>query len=133
MYLAESFEVMMVETTDGFDKKAENGLESAYPQPGENLADFQEKCRVSMSKALLCPICSVVFDEKAAKRLDSRKKALKDEKHVVPRFVFDKRGAPGRNKEYMRQFPTSLTKDFPSANECSTGEVGKIREPKGGQ
>lgn len=39
--LAESFEVLMVETIDGFDKKAENGLETAYPQPGESLSDFQ--------------------------------------------------------------------------------------------
>ena len=38
--LAESFEVLMVKTTDGFDNKAENGLESTYPQPGESLSDF---------------------------------------------------------------------------------------------
>ncbi|KAI5409288.1 hypothetical protein KIW84_054920 [Lathyrus oleraceus] len=30
--LDESFKVMMVETTDRFDKKAENGLESAYSE-----------------------------------------------------------------------------------------------------
>lgn len=38
--LAESFDVLMVETTNGFDNKAENGSESAYPQPGESLLDF---------------------------------------------------------------------------------------------
>lgn len=39
--LAESFEVLMVETTNSFNKKDESGLLSAYPQPGENLEDFQ--------------------------------------------------------------------------------------------
>lgn len=55
--LAESFEVLMVETIEGFDNKAKNGLESAYPQQGKSLPDFQEKCRVNGSKALLCPKC----------------------------------------------------------------------------
>lgn len=31
VYLVESFEVLMVETNDGFDKKTESGLLSAYP------------------------------------------------------------------------------------------------------
>lgn len=101
--LAESLEVLMVETIVGFDNKAENGLESAYPQTGESLSGFQEKCRVSGSRALLCPKCSMVFDAKTTERLKSGNKPLKEEKSVVPRFVFDKSGAPQRNKEYRRQ------------------------------
>lgn len=41
--LVESFEVLMVETTDGFDMRIGDELESVYPQAGENLTDFQEK------------------------------------------------------------------------------------------
>lgn len=81
--LAESFEVLMIETTDGFDNKDENGLESTYPQPGECLSDFQEKCKVSGSKVLICPKCSTIFNEKTAARLESGNKALKKEKPIV--------------------------------------------------
>ena len=69
-------------------------MESAYPQPGESLADFQEKCRVNGSKVLLCPKCSAVLDEKVAERLESGNKALEEEKPVVPIFVFEKCVAP---------------------------------------
>lgn len=101
--LAESFEVLMVDTIDGFDKGVEDELGSAYPQVGENLTDFQEKCKVCGSNVILCPRCSVVFDEKAAERLEvDKNKALKEEKPVVPKFVFDKRGTPRRNEEYRR-------------------------------
>lgn len=82
--LAESFEVLMIETTDGFDNKAEYGLESAYPQPGESLSDFQEKCRVSGSRALLYPKCNEMFDAKTAERLEYGNRALQEEKHIVP-------------------------------------------------
>lgn len=110
--LAESFEVLMVETTEGFGSKAKNQPESAYPQPGESLSDFQEKCRVNGSKALLCPKCSAVFDGKIAERLEADNKALKEEKPIVPRFMFDKRGAPQRNEEYKRQFQRPRPKTF---------------------
>lgn len=82
--LAESFEVLMVKTTDGFDNKAENGSESVYPQPEEILSYFQEKCRVNGSKDLLCPKCSAVFDGKTAERLESDNKAMKEEKTCRP-------------------------------------------------
>lgn len=41
--VAESFECMMVENIDGFDKKTEDELEVVYPQAGKDLTDFQEK------------------------------------------------------------------------------------------
>lgn len=111
--LAESFEVLMVKTTDGFDKRARDGLESAYPQVGENLTNFQEKRKVSGSKAIIYPKCSDVFDEKATERLeDDKNKASEEEKHVVPRFMFDKCGAPRRNEEYRRQFQQPRPKTF---------------------
>lgn len=59
------------------------------------MSDFQEKCRVSESKAVLCPRCNVVFDEKAAENFEAdKKKAQKEDKPIIPRFVFDKLGAP---------------------------------------
>ncbi|KAI5421047.1 hypothetical protein KIW84_044762 [Lathyrus oleraceus] len=82
--LAESFEVMMVKTTKGFGNKDKRRPKLAYPQPGESLSDFQEKCKGNGSKALLCPKCSAVFDEKTVERLEAVNKAVKEEKHVIP-------------------------------------------------
>lgn len=111
--LAESFECMMVETTDGFDKRIEDELDAVYPQAGEDLTDFQEKCRVSESKVLLCPRCNIVFDQKAAERSEADKKnAQKEENPVIPRFMFNKCGAPRRNEEYRRQFQHPRPKTF---------------------
>lgn len=110
--LAESFEVMMVKTTEGFISKAERRSESAYPQAGESLSDFQAKCKENGSKALLCPKCSVVFNEKTIEKLEANNKALKEEKPVSPQFVFNKHGTPRRNKDYGRQFQRSRPKTF---------------------
>lgn len=111
--LDESFEVLMVETTDGFDKRAEDELEVVYPQAGENLTDFQKKCKVNGSKEILCPRCNIVFDEKAAERLEvDKKKAQREEKPIIPIFVFDKHRAPRRNEEYIQQFQHPLPKTF---------------------
>lgn len=91
---------MMVETTDGFDKKTVDELEVVYPQAGEDLTDFQEKCRVNGSKAVLCPRCNSMFNEKDAEKFEAdKKKALKEETPNIPRFMIDKRGAPRRNEE----------------------------------
>lgn len=130
--LTESSEVLMVETTEGFNSKAENQSESAYPQPGESLSDFQEKCRVNGSKALLCPKCSAVFDEKTTKKLKADNKALKEEKLVVLRFVFDKHGEPRRNEEYRRKFQHPRPKTFIPPTH-STRKVDRVRHPKRGQ
>ena len=55
-------------------------------------------------KAVLCPRCNDVFDEKVAEKYEAdKKKALEEEKPNIPRFVFDKSGAPRRNEEYRRQ------------------------------
>lgn len=109
----ESFECMMVETIDGFNKKTKDELEAVYPQAGEDLTDFQEKCRVSGSKAVLRLRCNVVFNEKSTKKYEAgKKKALEVEKPNIPRFVFDKSGAPRRNEEYKRQFQQPRLKTF---------------------
>ena len=86
---------------------------AVYPQAGEDLTDFQEKCRVSGSKVVLCPRCNVVFDEKAAREYeDEKKKALEKGKSTVPRFLFDKQGVPRRNEEYRKQFQQARPKTF---------------------
>lgn len=71
--VAESFECMMVETTGGFDKRTEDELEVVYPQAGQDLTDFQEKCKVSRSKAVLCSRCNAVFDKKASEKFEDDK------------------------------------------------------------
>lgn len=100
--LAESFKVMMVETTEGFRNEDVRRPESSYPHPGESLSYFQEKCKGNGSKALLCPKCNTVFDEKIAERLEADNKVVKEEKPDVPRFVFDRHGTPQRNEDYRR-------------------------------
>lgn len=58
---------------------------------------------MSGSKVVLCPRCNVVFDEKAAEKYEAdKKKALKEENPNIPRYVFNKNGAPRRNEEYQR-------------------------------
>lgn len=104
---------MMVETTYGFDKKTEDELEVVYPRAVEDLTNFQEKYRVSGLKAALCPRCNIVFDEKATEKYEAaKKKALKEEKPNIPRFMFDKSGAPHRNEKYIRQFQQPRPKTF---------------------
>lgn len=93
---AESFDYLMVETTEGCDTRGK--LEAMYPQAGENLKYFQEKCRVSGSEATLCPRCNAVFDKKAAEKYEEGKKKI-----VVPRFVFESRGNPRQNEEHQKQ------------------------------
>lgn len=110
--LAELFEVIMVETTEAFEVKDERRLELAYPRSGESLSDFQEKCKGKGSKALLCTKCSVVFYEKTSERLEADNKTNKEEKLIVPRFVFDRHKAPRRNEEYRRQFQRPRPKTF---------------------
>lgn len=46
-------------------------------------------------EAVLCPKCNVVFNEKVAEKYEvDKKKAPEEEKPNIPRFVFDKIGAP---------------------------------------
>lgn len=72
--VAKSFECMMVETTDGFDKNTKEELKVFYPQAREDLPDFQEKCIVSGSKAVLCPRCNVVSMRKPLKSMKLTRK-----------------------------------------------------------
>lgn len=60
----------------------------------------------------LCPKCSRVFNEKIAEKLEADNKALKEEKLVVPRFMFDKHGEPRQNEEYKRLFQRPLPNTF---------------------
>lgn len=54
-----------------------------------------------------------MFDEKVAERLKSdKKKTSEEEKLVVPKFIFDKRGATRRNEEYKRQFQQPRPRTF---------------------
>lgn len=68
---------------------------------------------MSGSKEVLCPRCNDVLDEKAAEKFEAnKKKALKEEKPNIPRFVFDKCGAPRQNEDYIRQFQKPRPKTF---------------------
>lgn len=101
---ADTFDCLMVETTEVLDNREK--LETIYPQDGESLKDFPEKCRVSGSEATLCPRCNVVFNKKAAERLEEGRKK------VVPTFVFDSRGNPRQNKEHQEQAQSTRPRMF---------------------
>lgn len=78
-----------------------------YPQAEEGLIGFLERYKLSDSKTMLCPRCSVVFDEEASKKLEDTR--VQDPRrsrggNQAVRFNSYKRGGPRRNEEYKRQF-----------------------------
>ena len=48
-------------------------IKVAFPKPEEELVDFLNKCKLGNSRPMLCPKCNVVYDEKAAKRIEEVK------------------------------------------------------------
>lgn len=73
-----------------------------------------------------------MFNEKAAGRLESdKKKASEEEKLVVPRFVFDKRGAPRQNEEYRRQFQHPRPKTFLPSSDIPQEKLMESMNQKG--
>lgn len=75
-----------------------------------------------------------MFDEKAVERLDfGKKKASKEEKLVVPRFVFDKHGAPCRNEEYRSKFSQPRPRNFLPPLDVSHDKWVELVNQKGGK
>ncbi|WJX12400.1 hypothetical protein P8452_02908 [Trifolium repens] len=75
----EPFECLMIEAlnlTEGGqlvfipEEEYENKVEEVYPQAGETLLDFLQRCKENDGEATLCPHCSAVFDKKAAAGLN---------------------------------------------------------------
>lgn len=74
----ELFEVMMVNATDGSTKNGSNTgspkdvdlMNTIYPDAEENLVNFLQRCKISHSKIMMCPRCSVVFDEQVALKIE---------------------------------------------------------------
>ncbi|WJX16101.1 hypothetical protein P8452_06177 [Trifolium repens] len=75
----EPFECLMLEAlnlTEGGqlvsipEEEYENKVEEVYPQPGETLLDFLQRCKENDGEATLCPHCSAMFDKKAAAGLN---------------------------------------------------------------
>ncbi|KAK2384605.1 hypothetical protein QL285_071934 [Trifolium repens] len=76
----EPFECLMLEAlnlTEGGqlvsipEEEYENKVEEVYPQPGETLLDFLQRCKENDGEATLCPHCSAMFDKKAAAGLNN--------------------------------------------------------------
>lgn len=115
-FYSEINDCMMIEATEGLEEEitAETfegpdntkKLEEIYPQAGESLEDFQEKCKVTGSEAALCPRCNAVFDKKAAERYEEAKKK------TAPRFLFDSKGNPRRNSEHQSNIQSSRPRTF---------------------
>lgn len=76
----DSIDILMVEATEGFDTEvdkgkqiyvvADVGMQMVYPKADEGLTDFLELCKLSNSKKMLCPRCSVVFDAQTSMKLE---------------------------------------------------------------
>ena len=70
-------------------------MEEVFPNAGEDLVDFLNRCKLKDAEVMLCPRCSAVFDKKAAKGLQELKVQVPKPKSkcVVdrrPNFSFDK-------------------------------------------
>ncbi|WJX20372.1 hypothetical protein P8452_09935 [Trifolium repens] len=52
------------------EEEYENKVEEVYPQAGETLLDFLQRCKENDGEATLCPHCSAMFDKKAAAGLN---------------------------------------------------------------
>src|ERR1044072_8871668 len=52
-----------------FLQEYDQKMEEVFPNVGEDLVDFLNRCKLEDSEVMLCPRCSAVFDKKAAKGL----------------------------------------------------------------
>ena len=65
--------------------------------------DFLHRCQRKKSEVMLCHRCSVVFDKKAAKKVENTQKAREkeNEKKSKPQYYFNKRGVPQRKEQAL--------------------------------
>lgn len=72
---------MMFDITEGIDKNVKEmtildyieKMKVVYPKDEEELIDFLNRCNIKGYKVMICPRCSVVFDEEAIKDLEKIK------------------------------------------------------------
>src|ERR1044072_5714389 len=70
-----SHELMMVQIDDNLDThikevtkwEYDQNMEEVFPNAGEDLVDFLNRCKLEDTEMMLCPTCSAVFEKKAAK------------------------------------------------------------------
>lgn len=70
-------------------------MKVTYPRDEEDLIDFLKRCKISNTKAMLCPRCNVVFDKEAAKSVEGFRPQSKRKGKWLdnrPKFGFNKRG-----------------------------------------
>lgn len=80
-HYAGPIEILMVKGVDGsnmdVDKEehisliVDSNFQEVYPQYEEGLIDFLERFKLNDSKTMVCPYCSVMFDEEATKKVES--------------------------------------------------------------
>jgi len=84
-------------TEDQFAEK----MKVAYPRAEEDLIDFLKRCKISNTKAILCPRCNAVFDKEDAKSVEGFRPQSKRKSKWVdnrPKFGFNKRDIPYKMK-----------------------------------
>ena len=73
-----------------------NEIEVVYPMVGEGLLEFLHRYKVEDSEVMLCPRCSVVFDNRVVKKVESSQETKRKEnwRRSKPEFYFNKRIFP---------------------------------------
>lgn len=75
-----------------------------------------------------------MFEENAAERLEAdMKKTSKEEKPIIPIFMFNKHGTPRQNEEYRRQFQHLRPKTFLSPSDIPHEKWVESMNQKGGK
>ena len=62
-------------------------MKVVFPKTEEELVDFLNTCKLGNSRSMLCPNCSIVYDENVAKKIEALKKKGPQEKN--PKVVFN--------------------------------------------
>lgn len=74
-------------------------VNEVYPSVGEELVDVLNKCKLKGSEVMMCPKCSIVFDEKATEGFERNNPQIsRGDKwpQSRPNYAFNKRDVPYR-------------------------------------
>lgn len=69
--MVEIIEDFNMEDQDGAFEGSESQIEDVYHKAGEGLLNFLHRCKTEDSEVMLYPRCSVVFNKRAAKKVEN--------------------------------------------------------------
>lgn len=125
----------MVKITEDFDmaefEESENQIEVVFPKDGEGLVEFLYRCKFEDSEVMPCPRCSVVFDKKAVRKVESAQIAKEKEiwRRNKSQSHFDKRVVPQRKEQALAQQKARPSNFKPTLN----SPQGRWTKPAGNE